>query len=351
MNTANNNTNLNTANAAQPQTDAVNHNVTPNMSNGQAPSIAVSKFKGMGSAFEPKANSRTSGLNTGSDFNTQTEIEKDMSPDEKSISNKKKVLTAVAITLMVIAGGTLYYTLKILPSKEVPTEPVSVPQADQESPCTVVLTVPSPEAPTATPTLTTTPPAATATPTITLTPPAATATPTLTTTPPAATATPTITLTPPAATATPTLTTAPTATTKPVVTANPSVTATKTPSATVQPSATTKPTTIAVATQPPYTTVLPTEPGQPQSYIVDTSAACNESCTVNSDCANISHICYNGSCRLDVNPEDTQCRTPEGTTTVERVIEQPVAGPAEWLNYLKIGISIIGAGLLLLLFL
>ncbi len=338
MNTANNNTNLNTANSAQPQTDAVNHNVTPNVNNGQAPSIAVSKFKGMGSAFEPKGSSRTSGLNTGSDFNTQPEIEKDLSADDKSISSKRKILIATAITLMVIAGGTLYYTLKILPSKEVPTEPVSVPQADQESPCTVVLTVPSPEAPTATPTLTTTPPAATATPTIT-------------TTPPAATATPTLTVTPPAATATPTLTTAPTATTKPVVTANPSVTATKTPSATVQPSATTRPTTIAVATQPPYTTVLPTKPGQPQSYIVDTSAACNESCTVNSDCANISHICYNGSCRLDVNPEDTQCRTPEGTTTVERVIEQPVAGPAEWLNYLKIGISIIGAGLLLLLFL
>ena len=88
-------------------------------------------------------------------------------------------------------------------------------------------------------------------------------------------------------------------------------------------------------TNPPYSTPLPTEPGQQQTYIVDTEAACNESCSVNADCTNISHICYNGRCRLDVNPENEYCQLPSGETQVTR----------------QAGIGVIGAGLLMLLLL
>jgi hypothetical protein len=52
-----------------------------------------------------------------------------------------------------------------------------------------------------------------------------------------------------------------------------------------------------------------------------------------------------------VNPEDEFCRTPAGETVVERIVETPVAGPREWLDFLKVGIGAIGAGLLLLLLL
>jgi len=88
---------------------------------------------------------------------------------------------------------------------------------------------------------------------------------------------------------------------------------------------------------------------------VDTKAACNDSCSVNSDCANISHICYNGRCRLDVNPENEYCQLPSGETQVERQAripqELPKSGFKDWANYLKAGIGVIGAGLLMLLLL
>ncbi len=99
-------------------------------------------------------------------------------------------------------------------------------------------------------------------------------------------------------------------------------------------------------TPPPDSTSTP-EPTSIQT--VDTSVDCNDACTTNADCDNISHICYNGRCRLDVNPEDEYCRTPQGETTVERIITPPVSGPQDWLNFLKIGIGAIGAGLLILL--
>ncbi len=115
------------------------------------------------------------------------------------------------------------------------------------------------------------------------------------------------------------------------------------------------PTVIIVVTNPPYATPLPTQPDQPQKYIVDTKSACNESCSSNADCKNMSHICYNGRCRLDVNPEDENCQLPSGETTVERVAQQPTelpqSGPKDWLKYLKAGIGAVGAGLLLILFL
>jgi hypothetical protein len=103
-------------------------------------------------------------------------------------------------------------------------------------------------------------------------------------------------------------------------------------------------------TPKPDSTSTPTNTPQPTGIqTVDTSVDCNDACTTNADCDNISHICYNGRCRLDINPEDEYCRTPQGETIVERIITPPVTGPADWLNFLKVGIGAIGAGLLLLL--
>jgi len=123
-------------------------------------------------------------------------------------------------------------------------------------------------------------------------------------------------------------------------------TATPTPTSTPEPTPTDEPG--ATNTPPPASTSTPVPTGP---ITVDTSINCNDACTDNSDCTNISHICYNGLCRLDVNPEDEYCRTPAGETVVERIVEAPVSGPEDWLNYLKIGIGAIGAGLLMLLFL
>lgn len=170
------------------------------------------------------------------------------------------------------------------------------------------------------------------TPTGTLTP-----TPTPTVTP---TATPTVT-----PTATPTVT--PTNTPGPTPTDSPQATPTTPVVATATPVVITATSTPIVPTQPPYTTLQPTVPGQPPVYIVDTRTECNDVCSTNEDCDNISHICYNGRCRLDINPEDEYCRTPAGETYVERIVEQPVTGPSDWLNFLKIGIGAIGAGILL----
>ncbi|OQA82148.1 MAG: hypothetical protein BWY29_00964 [Microgenomates group bacterium ADurb.Bin238] len=134
----------------------------------------------------------------------------------------------------------------------------------------------------------------------------------------------------------------------PTSTPGPSATPTSTPSVTpsVTPTSTPGP-----QPTPPYATPLPTVPGKTPKYIVDTQPECNDKCDTNADCRNISHICYNGRCRLDVNPEDEYCRTPAGETYVERIYQPPVAGPRDWLNYLKIGVGAIGAGLLLLLLL
>jgi hypothetical protein len=113
-------------------------------------------------------------------------------------------------------------------------------------------------------------------------------------------------------------------------------------------------------TLPPGITVNPTTPGTPPTYTVVTTVSCNYDCSRNSDCSNISHICYNGKCRLDVNPEDARCILPSGETTVVvntipvRVpapVELVKAGPADWGNYLKVGFGALGIGALLLLFL
>ncbi len=185
-------------------------------------------------------------------------------------------------------------------------------------------------------------PEATPTPTVE---PEATPTPTVE---PEATPTPTV---EPEATPTPTVEpeATPTPTVEPEATPTPTVEPEATPTPTVKPEATPTPTpeTIAVAPSP---TATP-EPIKEETVVVDTKADCNQSCTTNADCRNISHICYHGRCRLDINPEDEQCQTPAGETEVERRTEPPEPGFSDWINYLRIGIGAVGTGLLLLLFL
>lgn len=124
----------------------------------------------------------------------------------------------------------------------------------------------------------------------------------------------------------------------------PSITITTTPTAT--PSST--------VTSTPTSTSTPTATSTPPPVItkVITTVDCNSACNENADCTNISHICYNGYCRLDVNPTDVNCRLPDGGNTIERPVDVPTeAGFADWFNYLKAGLGILGIGSLLLLLL
>lgn len=138
------------------------------------------------------------------------------------------------------------------------------------------------------------------------------------------------------------------------VTATPTVTTTPTDSPTITPTDTVTPTTTPTVT--PTNTITPTTTSTvtPTSSVttVITTVGCNESCNANADCSNISHICYNGQCRLDVNPTDAQCKLPSGETTLVRPIEVPTqSGPANWMNYVKAGLGTLGIGALLLLLL
>lgn len=161
----------------------------------------------------------------------------------------------------------------------------------------------------------------------------------------------------PSPTPTATLTPTPTPTLPPGVT--PTVTPTPTPTD-VPPTPTEGPTPENTPTNPPGVTVNPTTPGTTTTYTIVTTVRCNDVCSRNSDCSNTSHICYNGRCRLDANPDDATCHLPSGATTmvVNELPRQPDApreliksGPADWGNYLKIGLGALGAGSLLLLFL
>lgn len=99
-------------------------------------------------------------------------------------------------------------------------------------------------------------------------------------------------------------------------------------------------------------TITATGTVTPKVTTVTTTVGCNDECVANADCANISHICYQGQCRLDVNPTDAQCRLPSGETTIVRPVHVPTeSGPADWLNYLKAGLGVLGVGALLLLLL
>lgn len=140
----------------------------------------------------------------------------------------------------------------------------------------------------------------------------------------------------------------------PTTTPSPTLTPTGTPQPTSLPTNTPTSTPTSTPTAAPTYTPIPTStpaPNGPQTYVVQTETGCNSPCTVNSDCDNLSHICYNGRCRLDVNPEDEYCRLPSGETTVERIVEQPVSGPKDWLTYGRYGLGALGAALLLILFL
>ncbi len=141
--------------------------------------------------------------------------------------------------------------------------------------------------------------------------------------------------------------TEPTPTVNPSPTVTPSPTPSPTPTGTPMPTSTPTPTPTPTATptHPPVPTTPPA-PNGPQTYVVETNTGCNSPCTVNADCDNLSHICYNGRCRLDVNPEDEFCRLPSGGTTVERIVEQPVSGPEDWGNWIKLSIGGIALGLL-----
>ena len=99
------------------------------------------------------------------------------------------------------------------------------------------------------------------------------------------------------------------------------------------------------------TTTATATPTQEVTTVI-TTVGCNESCNENADCSNISHICYEGACRLDVNPEDEQCLLANGESTIVRpVVVQTESGPEEWMQYLKAGLGTLGIGALLLLLL
>jgi hypothetical protein len=98
------------------------------------------------------------------------------------------------------------------------------------------------------------------------------------------------------------------------------------------------------------TTSALTEEPNPIVTQVITTIDCNEDCNEDADCANISHICYEGSCRLDVNPADINCRLTDGNTIIERAVEIPTeTGFSDWSDFLKIGVGVLGLGTLLLI--
>lgn len=104
---------------------------------------------------------------------------------------------------------------------------------------------------------------------------------------------------------------------------------------------------------PTTITSTPTEPPPTEEVTtVITTVGCNDNCNENADCSNISHICYEGACRLDVNPENERCLLPNGESTIERPVVVPTeSGPEEWMQYLKAGLGTLGIGALLLLLL
>lgn len=122
------------------------------------------------------------------------------------------------------------------------------------------------------------------------------------------------------------------------------ITPTTTVTTTVTPTTTT--------TVTPTTTVTVTATPTSSVTTVITTVGCNDTCSANADCSNVSHICYNGQCRLDVNPSDSQCKLPNGETTIVRSATVPTqTGPADWMNYVKAGLGTLGVGALLLLLL
>ena len=169
------------------------------------------------------------------------------------------------------------------------------------------------------------------------------------TTVPPTTVPPTITTVPPT-TVPPTITTAPPTTVPPTIT--PTVTPTTVPptiTGTLTPTPTNTPEPTAEPTKDP--TSVPSTPTPVITQVI-TTVDCNEGCNENADCTNISHICYEGFCRLDVNPTDVNCRLADGGNVIERAVTVPTeSGFADWFNFIKVGFGILGLGALLLLLL
>jgi hypothetical protein len=147
----------------------------------------------------------------------------------------------------------------------------------------------------------------------------------------------------------------------------PTVTPTTTPTITMTPppgsTNTPTPPPVVIVTLPPGVTPNPTVPYEPITYTVVTTIQCNDQCNANADCANLSHICYNGRCRLAENPEDESCRLPGGETVkiVEQQVVEKFVQPQmpeelpqsgfEWIKVLKIGLAILAIGALIIIFL
>jgi hypothetical protein len=83
---------------------------------------------------------------------------------------------------------------------------------------------------------------------------------------------------------------------------------------------------------------------------------CNELCQTNADCSNINHVCLTTAdgtnrCRLESYPDSTTCTVPVAQTQPVAPAELLVAGPADWLNWLKVGLITLGIGTALFLLL
>ncbi len=131
----------------------------------------------------------------------------------------------------------------------------------------------------------------------------------------------------------------------------PTITGTLTPTITGTPAPTTEPTTAPTTEPTKDPTSVPSTPTPVITQVI-TTVDCNEGCNENADCTNISHICYEGFCRLDVNPTDVNCRLADGGNVIERAVTVPTeSGFADWFNFIKVGFGILGLGALLLLLL
>lgn len=118
-------------------------------------------------------------------------------------------------------------------------------------------------------------------------------------------------------------------------------------------------------TPTPTPTPTPTGSATPTpTPVVTPTPGCNELCTSNADCSNSSHICATTSdgsnrCRLAEFVESNTCTVPQITTTTqgtptpqpELPAELPETGPAEWLQWIKVGLVTLGVGTALFLLL
>lgn len=83
--------------------------------------------------------------------------------------------------------------------------------------------------------------------------------------------------------------------------------------------------------------------------IAQAGAACNEACSANADCADDSHICFNGQCRNATYPDSATCTAPTATGDQPALPEQlPQSGSDDLTTWLKIGLGVLSAGAILL---